>query len=54
MPGIAGLVSARPAEDCVPLVERMLASMHHESFYTSGTYSAPDLNVFAGWMALED
>jgi asparagine synthase (glutamine-hydrolysing) len=53
MPGIAGLVSPKPSAECRRLVERMLASMRHETFYASGTYAAPELNVFAGWVAHE-
>jgi len=29
----------------------MVASMQHEQFYASGTYSVPKLGVYAGWMA---
>src|SRR5438105_12360706 len=54
MPGIAGLISQRPPGECERLVEQMIASMQHEKFYTSGTYSAPDLGAFAGWVAIED
>jgi len=53
MPGIAGFVSPKPPAECGRLVERMLASMRHETFYTSGTYAAPELNVFAGWVTHE-
>jgi asparagine synthase (glutamine-hydrolysing) len=53
MPGIVGLLSPRPPAECQRLVEQMLGCMQHETFYTSGSYSAPDLGVFAGWVALE-
>lgn len=53
MPGIAGLISARPPDECRRLVERMTGSMLHDKFYTSGTYSAPGLGLFAGWAAHE-
>jgi asparagine synthase (glutamine-hydrolysing) len=53
MPGIAGLISRRPPDECRRLTEQMLGSMQHEPFYTSGSYSAPDLGVFAGWVALK-
>ena len=36
------------------LVDEMTASMQHEKFYTSGTYSAPELGVFASRIALPD
>src|SRR5919108_1005968 len=54
MPGIAGLISRRPPDECQHIVEEMLCSMQHERFYTSGTYSAPALGVFAGWMTHKD
>jgi asparagine synthase (glutamine-hydrolysing) len=53
MPGIAGLISKRPSDECRRLVEQMLSCMKHEPFYTSGTCSAPELGVFAGYVALE-
>jgi asparagine synthase (glutamine-hydrolysing) len=31
----------------------MVASMEHEAFYASGTYSAPELGVYTGWVAHE-
>jgi asparagine synthase (glutamine-hydrolysing) len=54
MPGIAGVISRRPAEACVHLVDQMIASMMHERLYVSGTYAAPELGVFGGWTALKD
>src|SRR5437016_714310 len=54
MPGIAGVISRRRPEVCARLVGQMTACMQHEKFYTSGTYSAPELGVFAGWVALQD
>jgi asparagine synthase (glutamine-hydrolysing) len=53
MPGIVGLISPRPPDECRRLVERMLDSMRHENYYTSGSYSEPNLGVFAGWVALK-
>jgi asparagine synthase (glutamine-hydrolysing) len=50
MPGIVGLISRRPPDECQRIVEKMLCCMQHERFYTSGTYSAPALGVFAGWL----
>ena len=32
-------------------LEQMLKTMLHESFYTSGTYSNPDLGVQVGWVS---
>jgi asparagine synthase (glutamine-hydrolysing) len=53
MPGIVGIISQGPASDCGNLVRSMVRSMQHEDFYTSGTYSVPDLGVHAGWVAHE-
>jgi asparagine synthase (glutamine-hydrolysing) len=54
MPGIVGIISRRPAAECERAVAAMLGSLQHESFYSTGTFSAPDLGVFAGWVALPD
>jgi len=32
----------------------MVAAMRHESFYTAGTFSAPELGIYAGWVAHEN
>src|SRR5438034_4548656 len=53
MPGIVGVISRRPSEQCLGFVDQMLASMIHEDFYVSGTYAAPELGVFGGWTALK-
>jgi asparagine synthase (glutamine-hydrolysing) len=53
MPGIVGIISHRPPEECQDLVKSMVASMKHEPFYTSGTYAAPEMGVYAGWVAHE-
>ena len=54
MPGIVGIISHRPPEGCETLVRSMVASMKHEGFYVSGTYSAPSIGVYAGWVAHEN
>lgn len=51
MPGIVGLVSDKPRQQCQRLVDRMVAAMLHESFYVSGTYSAPATPFYGGWVA---
>jgi asparagine synthase (glutamine-hydrolysing) len=53
MPGVAGVISTRPAEHCQRLVESMVAAMKHESFYVSGTYCEPEMAVYAGWVAMD-
>jgi asparagine synthase (glutamine-hydrolysing) len=54
MPGIVGIVSRRPPEECKSLVKAMVSSMEHESFYDSGVYSAPEMGIYAGWVAYEN
>jgi asparagine synthase (glutamine-hydrolysing) len=54
MPGIVGIISQRPAEECYSLVKSMASSMEHESFYDSGMYSVPELGIYAGWVAHEN
>ena len=45
------MVSQRPARECVALVDEMIDSMRHESFYISGTSHAPEQGVYGGWIA---
>ncbi len=54
MPGIVGIVSRRPAGQCESLVYSMAATMQHESFYKSGAHSAPELGIYAAWVAHEN
>src|SRR4030095_968008 len=54
MPGIVGIISERSPEECQSLVKSMASSMQYESFYKSGTYSVPEMGVYAGWVAHEN
>jgi asparagine synthase (glutamine-hydrolysing) len=54
MPGIVGIVSQRPSEECQSLVKSMASSMEHESFYDSDMYSVPEMGIYAGWLAHEN
>ena len=54
MPGIVGIISQRSAHECESLVKSMVGSMEHEKFYASGTYAAPEMGVYGGWVAHED
>jgi asparagine synthase (glutamine-hydrolysing) len=54
MPGIVGIISQRPSEECKNLVKSMASSMEHESFYESGMYSVPEMGIHAGWVAHEN
>src|SRR5438552_10788449 len=54
MPGIAGIISKRPSEECQHLLRSMITSMEHERFYRSGRYFAPEMGIYAGWVAHEN
>lgn len=54
MPGIAGIISQKPAPECESLVKTMVASMENERFYVSGTYAVPGMAVYGGWVAHEE
>jgi asparagine synthase (glutamine-hydrolysing) len=54
MPGLVGLITARPAPEAQALVGAMIRPMLHERFYVSGQHAAPDLGVFGGWVALAE
>ncbi len=54
MPGIVGIISQRPSEECQRLVRSMVASMEHERFYTSGSYFAPEMGIYVGCVAHEN
>lgn len=54
MPGIVGIISQRPAIECEDLVRSMMDTMRHESFYTTATYSCPELGVYGGSVTFED
>ena len=54
MPGIAGIISQRPFEECQRLVQAMIEVMQYEPFYVSGTCFAPEIGVFGGWVGHEN
>jgi asparagine synthase (glutamine-hydrolysing) len=54
MPGIVGIISRKPAAECARAVPAMLATMRHENFHQTGTFSAPELGVFTGWVVAEN
>lgn len=51
MPGIVGIITKRPKADAENELSRMLPTMRHEAFYTSGTWSNPSQGVYVGWVA---
>jgi asparagine synthase (glutamine-hydrolysing) len=54
MPGIVGIITKLASPEYGRNVKAMRAAMQHESFYTSGVISDPELGVFAGWIAHEN
>jgi len=54
MPGIVGIISQRPSDECQRLVNSMVGAMEYEAFYDSGTHSIPKLGIYTGWVAHED
>ena len=53
MPGIAGIISRKPAAECERAVKIMTATMRHENFHTVGTFADPASGAYAGWVAHE-
>jgi asparagine synthase (glutamine-hydrolysing) len=53
MPGITGFIDLRSIQGKDRLLDRMLASMRHESFYASGKVVHEALGLWLGWTALE-
>jgi asparagine synthase (glutamine-hydrolysing) len=51
MPGIVGLITEKPRLWAEPQLQRMLAALRHESFYTTGTWIDESLGVYVGWVA---
>jgi asparagine synthase (glutamine-hydrolysing) len=51
MPGIVGIISQGPVDECRRLVKSMVGSMMHEASYVSGTHSASGMGIYAGWVA---
>lgn len=53
MPGLAGLITRRPAQWAKAQLARMLESLMHERFYVSGTYTNEAEGAYVGWVARE-
>jgi asparagine synthase (glutamine-hydrolysing) len=50
VPGIVGLLTARPRTWAEPQLRRMLAVLRHESFYLTGVWIDELLGVYVGWV----
>lgn len=51
MPGLVGLITKLPGARAEAELLRMLATMRHESSYTSGTWIDEFLGLYVGWVA---
>jgi asparagine synthase (glutamine-hydrolysing) len=51
VPGIVGLVTRKPRQQAEQELLRMVATMRHEDFYTTGTWMDEALGVYVGWTA---
>jgi asparagine synthase (glutamine-hydrolysing) len=54
MPGITGVIGIGPAEARQAMVQRMVGTMRHESFYQSGGYGDDRAGLVAGWTSRGD
>jgi asparagine synthase (glutamine-hydrolysing) len=50
MPGIAGIISRGPLKQRTAALQRMVKSMMHEPFYSSGSYADERLGLCVGWV----
>ncbi len=53
MPGIVGIITKLPRRVAEARVACMLATLDHESFYTSGSLADEPSGVYAGWVSLK-
>lgn len=51
MPGIVGLITKIPHDRAVTQLNRMVESLLHEAFYSSGTWMSERLGVYVGWIS---
>jgi asparagine synthase (glutamine-hydrolysing) len=54
MPGIVALITKMPREQAVPQLVRMVETLRHESFYTTGTWIDESFGIYVGWTALRN
>jgi asparagine synthase (glutamine-hydrolysing) len=54
MPGIVGIIRPVREQEGSSLVNAMLATMKHETFYRTETCAIPDMNVHAGFAGFDD
>jgi len=51
VPGIVGLITAKPPAEAMRELRLMVQTLRHESFYAVGTWSDESLGVYVGWIA---
>ncbi len=51
MPGIVAIFTKMPAELAGDQLTRMIGTLRHERFYTSGSWSDKTSGVYVGWVA---
>jgi asparagine synthase (glutamine-hydrolysing) len=54
MPGIVGLITKLPRQQAEPELLRMVKSIHHESFYETGTWIDESLGIYLGWAVIKN
>ena len=54
MPGLAGIIGAGRSDDRSSALGRMVGSMRHEDFYTTGAFSDPASELWIGWAGLRE
>src|ERR1700724_3141667 len=51
MPGIVGLITKMPRKLAERELLRMVGTLRHEQFYSTGTWMDESLGVYVGWVA---
>jgi len=51
MPGLVGLITKLPRHEAERQLEKMLATLHREDFYSSGTWIDETQGLYLGWTA---
>src|SRR5262249_21337252 len=54
MPGIVGLVTTMPSEWAETRLRRMVETIRHEPFYSTGTWVDRSAGVYIGWAERKD
>ena len=49
VPGLFGVITKRPLDEAKAEIDRMLACVKHESFYTTGSFAMEPQGLYIGW-----